>query len=258
VPTLTREQVDRATASTRKPTHRSAHGLTARLIHWARLTVGVGLFAALLSLALLVLADYDIAGNGSPNVAARLSWVWARGDHLHFAVHIAQARLLDICPCTRRAAGYQYYKAHFHAVTAHQRALAADTNPHSLSDWAEYVVGPVVVGFDWIHDGIVWITGQRPTQQATVIMDEYEFEPPEIHVARGTLVTWRNVDEEGEAHTITADPGQSVRFDSGWVLPDETFQYTFTERGRYAYFCQAHGAPGQQGQALMTGVIVVE
>jgi plastocyanin len=258
VSTSAPERLDPTTARSRKVPQRSTRGFTSRLIRWTLFAVGAGLLGALLSLGLLALADYDVAGNGSPDAGARLSWVWARGDHLHFAVHIAQARLLDICPCTRRAAAYQYYKAHFHAVTAHQRALAADTNPHSLSDWTEYVAGPVVVGFDWIHDGIFWIAGQRPTQQSTVIMDEYEFEPPEIHVARGTLVTWRNVDEEAEAHTITADPGQSVRFDSGWVLPDETFQYTFTERGRYAYFCQAHGAPGQQGQALMTGVIVVE
>src|SRR5215471_10342193 len=73
-----------------------------------------------------------------------------------------------------------------------------------------YVGGPVVVSLDWIHDGVTWIAGQRPTQQATVVMDEYEFQPPEIHVARGTLVTWRNVDEEGEAHTVTADGGQSA------------------------------------------------
>jgi len=218
----------------------------------------MGVLVAALTLSLLTLADFEMAGNGSPSTAERLAWVWDRGDHLHFAVHIAQARLFDICPCTRRAAGDQYYEAHFHALTPHQVALAADSNPHTASDWVEYVVGPFAVGFDWIHDGIAWIGGQRPSQQATVLMDQYEFEPPEVHIARGTTVTWRNVDEEGEAHTITADPSQAVKFDSGWVLPDESFQYTFTERGRFFYYCQAHGAPGQEGLAGMTGAIVVD
>jgi plastocyanin len=258
VPTLTREPLARPTASTRQPPPRVARGLAARLIRWASLVVGVGLVAALVSLALLAFADYDMAGNGSSSSSARLAWVWERGDHLHFAVHIAQGRLFDICPCTRRAADYQYFKAHFHAVTPHQVALAADTHPHTPSQWVEYVAGPAVVSLDWIHDGVSWIAGQRPTQQATVVMDQYEFQPTEIHVVRGTTVTWRNVDEEGELHSVTSDPGQSVKFGSDWLLPDESFQFKFTERGRYAYYCQAHGEPGQQGQIGMTGVVVVE
>ena len=52
-----------------------------------------------------------------------------------------------------------------------------------------------------------------------------------------------NVDELYEAHTVTTDPGQSVRFDSDFLLPDESFQFTFTERGRYLYYCRAHGGP---------------
>jgi plastocyanin len=227
-------------------------------MRWVCLTAGVGLLCSMLGLGLLSFADYDMAGNGSTSSAARLAWVWQRGDHLHFAVHIAEGRLLDICPCTRRAANFQYFKAHFHALTPHQAALAADSNPHSLSQWAEYIGGPVVVSLDWIHDGMTWIAGQRSTQEASVTMEEYEFQLPEIHIVRGTLVTWRNVDEEGEAHTVTADAGQSAQFNSDWVLPDETFQYRFTERGRFTYYCLAHGAPGQQGLVGMTGVVVVE
>ena len=68
----------------------------------------------------------------------------------------------------------------------------------------------------------------------------------ECDVARGTTVTWRNVDAEGEAHTVTSDPGQSVKFGSDWLLPDESFQYQLTERGRYAYYCLAHGEPANR------------
>jgi plastocyanin len=233
-------------------THQRSFGGT--LFRWA---LAGGLTVCLLGFVgfgLLALADYDMAGNGSPNARARLAWVWARGDHLHFAVHITQARLLDLCPCTRRAAGTQYYRAHFHAVTPHQRALAADSNPHTVADWAEYIAGPVVVVGDWVHDAATWLAGQRPTQQATVFMEEFEFAPDEIDVTRGTTVTWRNIDENGDAHTVTLDPGQAVGFSSDWVLPDESFSYTFTERGRYVYFDKTYGAPGQAG---MSGVVVV-
>jgi len=226
-------------------------GSLLRLLVKAAVVVGL---LSLLSLLLLAVADYDQAGNGSPDLSARAAWVWVHGDHVHFAVHMAAARVLDVCPCTRRAAATQYYRAHFHAVTPHQAALAADSRPRTMGDWAEYVVGPFTVGFDWLHDAATWIAGQRPTQQATVLVEEIEFAPAEIHVTRGTTVTWRNVDELGEAHTVTADPGQTVTFDSDWLEPDESFSFTFTERGRFVYYCQAYGAPDHQG---MSGVVVV-
>jgi plastocyanin len=241
----------RSRTQPRRVDSRSFFGVVFRWTVTAGVTFGM---LGLLGFALLALADYDMAGNGSPDMHARLAWVWARGDHLHFAVHMTEARVLDLCPCTRRAAGTQYFRAHFHATTPHQAALAADSHPHTLADWAEYIGGPVVVGLDWLHDAATWVAGQRPTQQATVLMDELEFAPAEIHVARGTTVTWRNVDERGDAHTVTLDAGQTLHFSSDWVLPDETFSYTFAERGRYVYYDQLDGTPGHQG---MSGVIVV-
>jgi plastocyanin len=75
-------------------------------------------------------------------------------------------------------------------------------------------------------------------------------------VARGTHVIWRNADELGEAHTVTADPGTwLLQFDSAWLEPDEQYELTFTERGQYSYYCQAHGAPEHGG---MSGVVIVD
>ena len=209
---------------------------------------------SLLSLFMLAYADYDTAGNGSPSTSARIQWVWVHGDHLHFAVHIAQAHLFDLCPCTRRVAAAQYWRAHFHAVTPRQQAVAANSRPQSASQWVDYFVGPFAVGFDWLHDGVNWLGGQRPSQQVTVDMGDYEFQPVEISIARGTTVTWRNTDELGEAHTVVADDGQLVKFGSDPLEPDESFTYTFTERGRFIYYCSLHGEPGHQG---MSGVVVV-
>jgi plastocyanin len=207
-----------------------------------------------LSFGLLALADYTIAGNGSPNPRARAAWTLASGDHLHFAFHIMVGRVLDICPCTRQAAGGQYYRAHFHALTPLQRAVAANTHPHTPAEWANYIFGPAGVAFAWVGDGLQWLGGSRPVLQTTVNLDEYAYQPAEIHILRGTTVNWRNVDTLGEGHTVTADPGQVPKFDA-FIETDDTFSYTFTGRGRFTYYCFLHGQPGLQG---MSGVVVVE
>lgn len=210
---------------------------------------------SLVGLFLLGYADYQIAGNGSSSTRARIQWVWVHGDHLHFAVHIAQARLFDICPCTRRVAAEQYRRARFHAVTLRQQAVAANSHPQSIAAWVDYFVGPFAVGVEWLQDGMSWIAGHHPTQQVTVQMNDYEFQPAEISVTRGTTVTWRNTDDLGEAHAVATDRKLFGPFEALPLEPEETFAYTFTERGAFTYFCGFHGAPGRQG---MAGVIVVQ
>jgi plastocyanin len=217
--------------------------------------VSVCAFLLLVGFGLLAFADFSMAGNGSPDARARAEWTLASGDHLHFAFHIVAGRILDICPCTRRAAGAQYYRAHFHALTPLQKAVANNTHPSTPGEWLNYVVGPVEVAFGWAGDGLAWLGGQRPALEVMVNLDSYTVHPAEIDIARGTTVTWRNVDQLGEAHTVTADPGQLAKFDSDFLEPDESFSYTFTERGRYAYFCSIHGGPGLQG---MSGLVVVQ
>lgn len=226
-----------------------------RWLRWAiSIVAGIG-FLFFLGLFLLGFSDFEMAGNGSSDTSSRVEWVWAHGDHLHFAVHILQARAWDLCPCTHGRAAAEYYYAHFHALTPHQQAIVADARPANVSQWAYYVTGPFIVTGDWIHDGVSWLAGQRPTQQVSVLMNQYEFQPAEIHIARGTTVTWRNVDELGEAHTVTADDGQVEKFQSDFLEPDETFEHTFTERGTYLYYCEAHGQPGHKG---MSGVVIVQ
>jgi plastocyanin len=223
-----------------------------RLIVWAIKAAVVLILATAAGLGLLAYADYDMAGNGSPDPHARVAWVWERGDHLHYAVHIIQARVFDLCPCTRRAAATQYFEAHFHALTPHQRDLIAAAAPRTRSQWAEYVVGPFVVVGDWVHDSVTWVAGQRPSQEATVVMDDYAFQAQEIVITRGTRVTWRNVDDQGEPHTVISEGNL---FQSDFIVPDESFSYTFTERGRYPYYCSVHGGPGEAG---MSGIVIVQ
>ena len=219
------------------------------------IVIGALIVLGLASLLTLAYADFTISANGSADTGERIQWTIDHGDHLHYAVHLMAGRVLDLCPCTRRAADAQYYYAKFHAVTPHQQAVLKSSRPGGLGGLPAYIAGPFQVGFDWLGDAGSWLRGNRPARTLMVNLDEYTMNPSEIHVLRGTTVVWRNVDELGEAHTVTADPGQLVKFDSDALEPDEQFEFVFTERGRYAYYCTLHGGPGLQG---MSGIVVVD
>ncbi len=79
---------------------------------------------------------------------------------------------------------------------------------------------------------------------ARVAIDSFAFSPRELHVAAGTTVTWINRDDT--PHTVVDAPAfRSKALDTG-----DSFAFTFTTPGEYAYFCSLH--------PHMTGVIVVE
>jgi plastocyanin len=66
-------------------------------------------------------------------------------------------------------------------------------------------------------------------------IDDFAFTPRELTVPAGTTVTWTNHDEE--PHTITSAAGA---FGSAGLAHDEDFSRTFTDPGRYDYFCALH------------------
>ena len=83
------------------------------------------------------------------------------------------------------------------------------------------------------------------------------FDPKEI---RGTLgisnkIIWTNVDTT--AHTVTSDAQYddqiSGLFNSvestGLILPQNTFEFTFTKDGEYPYHCEPH--------PWMTGKVII-
>ena len=76
-------------------------------------------------------------------------------------------------------------------------------------------------------------------------MENLAFVPSTKVVDFGTTVTWINKDDV--RHTVTSDEGL---FDSGNIMPDSTFTYTFDSIGTRSYRCTIH--PG------MTGVVIVE
>jgi amicyanin len=80
---------------------------------------------------------------------------------------------------------------------------------------------------------------------AKVTIDNFTFDPPKLTVKAGTTVTWVNRDDI--PHTVAS----STRvFKSKALDTDNSFTFTFTTPGSYAYFCSLH--------PHMTGTIVVE
>jgi plastocyanin len=78
-----------------------------------------------------------------------------------------------------------------------------------------------------------------------VTIDNFVFEPARLTVKAGTTVTWLNRDDI--PHTVAA---KDRLFKSKVMDTDESYSFTFSIPGEYAYFCSLH--------PHMTGTIVVE
>jgi plastocyanin len=83
------------------------------------------------------------------------------------------------------------------------------------------------------------------TTGVAVAIDNFVFGPKRITVKAGTTVTWTNRDDI--PHTVAA---KNREFKSKVMDTDESFSFTFSTPGEYAYFCSLH--------PHMTGTIVVE
>jgi plastocyanin len=70
------------------------------------------------------------------------------------------------------------------------------------------------------------------------------FRPRTITIERGTRVRW--VNRGARNHTTTSNTGA---WDSGTLVPDETFGRRFGRRGTFNYHCEIHPS--------MTGTITV-
>jgi plastocyanin len=95
------------------------------------------------------------------------------------------------------------------------------------------------------HWVLTQATGTAKTETAAVEIKNFEFLPAVLTVPVGTTVTWTSRDDE--PHTVTST--ENV-FTSPGLDADETFTYTFSTPGTYAYFCKLH--------PNMTGTIIVK
>ncbi len=95
---------------------------------------------------------------------------------------------------------------------------------------------------------ILFLAGctQQPTNQGenTVSIQNLAFNPSTLTVSNGTTVTWTNNDNVG--HTVIEANGL---FSSGTLAKGQTFTYTFTTKGTYAYSCSIH--PSMRGTIIV-------
>jgi plastocyanin len=75
----------------------------------------------------------------------------------------------------------------------------------------------------------------------------FEFSPQDLTISVGDVVTWTN--DHSVTHTSTSDDGGAT-WDSGDLLPGESFSFTFDNVGAFPYHCTRHPS--------MTGTITVE
>ncbi|MDR3483818.1 MAG: cupredoxin family copper-binding protein [Bradyrhizobium sp.] len=86
--------------------------------------------------------------------------------------------------------------------------------------------------------------GAARAADTTVTIDNFTFEPAQLSVKVGTTVTWKNRDDI--PHTVVS----AGKFRSKALDTDDSYSFTFTAAGDYAYFCSLH--------PHMTGTIKVE
>jgi plastocyanin len=78
----------------------------------------------------------------------------------------------------------------------------------------------------------------------TIKIDNFAFAPPDLTIAAGTTVIWKN--DDGEVHKVQDD---HKGFSSAALDTDDSFSHTFATPGVYHYFCSIH--------PYMVGKIVV-
>ena len=71
----------------------------------------------------------------------------------------------------------------------------------------------------------------------SVAIQNYAFSPSALSISQGTTVTWTNHDVA--PHTVTVSSGP-VKFSSPTLQQGQSFSYTFTTPGTYAYYCAVH------------------
>lgn len=85
-----------------------------------------------------------------------------------------------------------------------------------------------------------------PTQvrgSNAVLLQDTAYMPTTITVPVGTTVTWTNLDSED--HTVSSD----TDLFNNYLVINDTFSYTFTERGTFNYHCEPH--PEMLGKVIV-------
>jgi plastocyanin len=106
-----------------------------------------------------------------------------------------------------------------------------------------------------------------PTLEVVEIaIKDMAYQPAAVEVCVGQKVRWTNLENPTPTpparpmkHTVTFDASVAVdaqhvllpegveAFDSGFLSPNQTFEFTFEVAGEYKYFCRPHESMGHLG-----------
>jgi plastocyanin len=112
---------------------------------------------------------------------------------------------------------------------------------------------PLLIGLTIL---LIWVIAPISTQAFTtsarsihathnVSIQGFAFNPTPLTIQVGDTVTWTNLDSA--PHTSTSATGV---WNSGTLTKNQSFSFTFTQAGTYAYLCNIHTS--------MTGSIIVQ
>jgi amicyanin len=74
--------------------------------------------------------------------------------------------------------------------------------------------------------------------------------PYQVEISSGETVIWTNTDSA--AHTVTsgAPANHDGNFDSGMMMVNQIYEFTFTDAGEYDYHCMLH--PWMTGKVMVS------
>jgi len=91
-----------------------------------------------------------------------------------------------------------------------------------------------------------------------IAVEDNAFNPLSIEILAGDTVKWSYAATWASAHTSTCDgtngttfPAGAVAWDSGVMVPGDSYKIALTVAGTYSYICTIHGA-------MMMGTIIVK
>ena len=211
-------------------------------------------------------------GGGDPEMAVAGGAIWRL--HRWVALAADAAQLLDGEAELGWSAGVQLAIPYTpHTVSLHASNVNATTLQSStvgIPDrrlWGFEFTVPLTLARYFGGGRAASASAAPPPRDASdtsvVTMDNrLRFLPDTVRIRAGSAVRWENTSDI--VHTVTADPSLAARarnvrlpagaatFDSGDLVPGETFTRVFSVPGVYQYVCLPHELAG------MIGVVIVE
>jgi plastocyanin len=104
------------------------------------------------------------------------------------------------------------------------------------------VLALVIAGCVKKNDDTQKDAGGPAAKEITVEIKDFQFKPATVTIAKGGVVTWKNLD--ASAHSVNGK-----NFDSGSMSKDDTYSFTFLDKGKFTYKCAVH--PYMEGTVIV-------